>query len=68
MPRFLEWQYMGLIAYVWQKVGNEGAVDRRAEEHRKKITREREMHDKEETKTYSHLGRFVDLILYYLPW
>ena len=34
----------------------------------KKLTREREMHDKKETKTYSHLGRFVDLILFHLPW
>jgi hypothetical protein len=34
----------------------------------KKKTRERQMHNKQEEETQSHLMRFVDLIFLHLPW
>ena len=46
-----------------QKVGDEGIVDRRADEQHPKKTRERQMHNKEAPKTPSHLMRLVDLLL-----
>ena len=51
-----------------QKVGDEGIVDRGADEQHPKKTRERQMHNKEATKTPSHLMRLVDLIFFHLPW
>jgi len=51
-----------------QKVGNEGAVDRRADKHPQKITRECQMHNKEGKKTPSYLMRLLDLTFLHLPW
>jgi hypothetical protein len=79
MSLCLEWQYMGLIVYIsydaghvygvghpyGQKVGEEGPASRRKP---KKITRERQMHNKERIKTPRHLMRFVDLIFLHLSW
>jgi hypothetical protein len=50
-----------------RKLAMRGAADRRGDEHPKKITRERQMHNKEEEETPSHLMRFVDLIFLHLP-
>jgi hypothetical protein len=47
-----------------QKVSD---VDRRADQQPKKISWERQMHNKEEIKTQARLVRFVDLILLHLP-
>jgi len=50
-----------------QKIGDEGTVDRRTDEHHKKITRERQMYNKRKM-TPSHPMRFVALIFLHLPW
>jgi len=49
--------------HMGRKLAMKGAVDRRADEHPKNNNSgTRQMHNKEETKTQSHLMRFVDLI------
>jgi hypothetical protein len=51
------------------KVGDEGSCGPASrDEYLKKISRERQMHNKEETKKHSHLMRFVDLTFFHLPW
>jgi hypothetical protein len=49
-----------------RKLAMRGAVDRRGDQHTIKITRERQMHNKEEKETQCHLMRFVDIIFLHL--
>ena len=50
-----------------RKVGDEGTVDRRTDEHKKKVTGTPKTQQREKRDT-NHLSRFVDLILLHPPW
>jgi hypothetical protein len=54
--------------HMGRKLAMRESVDRGGDEQHPKKTRERQMHNKEATKTPRHLMRLVDLIFFHLPW